>query len=321
MPKVILKIYLFVNSFFLHKNALLFSTKIQTFSTCWKHLHKNIQYNMPDLQKDLSQLCIHTITTKPWSLPEALEHYSARGVQGMSVWQNAIENIGAAKAGDLIKSHGIDVVSYVRGGFFPNLDVAERQKAIDHNKKMLDEAAAVGAPLLVLVCGAEPRQLLSESRKQIQESIEHLIPYAQSLGVKLGIEPLHPMYADTRSAINTLGQANDIAESVQSKSLGVAVDVYHLWWDDQLEAQIRRCGKNGNLFAYHICDWKIHPEDMLNDRGLMGEGCIPLKEIGRWVSEAGFKGYHEVEIFSNRYWRMDQSEFLDKIINAYLNYA
>jgi len=266
---------------------------------------------------DPSKLCVHTITTKPWSLEVALDQYAAKGIKGISVWQNAIEKMGAQKAGDLLKSYPIEVVSYVRGGFFPATSVKKRQASLDHNKQMLEEAAAIGAPLLVLVCGAEPEQSLETSRAQIQEGIEKLIPTASALNVKLAIEPLHPMYADTRSAVNTLAQANRMAEAIDHESVGIAIDVYHLWWEDGLEQQIKRAGQNGNFLAYHICDWKFPPEDMLNDRGLMGEGCINLPQIRGWVEEAGFKGFHEVEIFSNRYWKMDQQEFLDKIITAY----
>ena len=186
---------------------------------------------------------------------------------------------------------------------------------------MIAEAAAINAPLLVLVCGAEPSQSLSASRSQIQQGIEALIPMASELGVKLAIEPLHPMYADTRSAINTLAQANTMAESIDSDWVGIAVDVYHLWWDEMLEKEIKRCGQNGNLDAFHICDWKIHPHDMLNDRGLMGEGCINIKQIRSWVEEAGFSGFNEVEIFSTEYWEMDQSAFLEKIIKNYQEFS
>lgn len=272
---------------------------------------------MNQTSPDPSKLCVHTITTKPWSLSQALDAYTARGIKGISVWQNAIEEMGAQKAGDLLKSYPLEVVSYVRGGFFPSTSAEKRSKALDHNKHMLEEAAAIGAPLLVLVCGAEPGQSLEVSRNQIQDGIEQLIPTASALGVKLAIEPLHPMYADTRSAINTLAQANKMAEAIAHEDVGIAVDVYHLWWEDGLEQQIKRTGEKGNLLAYHICDWKFPPEDMLNDRGLMGEGCIDLPKIRSWVEAAGFTGFHEVEIFSNRYWQMDQDVFLDKIIEAY----
>ncbi len=271
--------------------------------------------------KDLSRLCIHTITTKPWGFEKALEEYVAHGVQGISVWQNVVAELGVNKVGDLLAASPIEVVSYVRGGFFPATTETKRNQAIDDNKKLIEEAAAIHAPLLVLVCGADPGQSLEDSRNQIQDGIEALIPTAMEMDVRLAIEPLHPMYADTRSAINTLAQANTMAESIQSGFVGIAVDVYHLWWDQLLEQEIKRCGENDNLFAYHICDWKVHPEDMLNDRGLMGEGCIDLKKIRGWVEKAGFNGFHEVEIFSNKYWQMDQLEFLNKIITNYQKYS
>lgn len=270
---------------------------------------------------DINKLCLHTITTKPWSLQEALDHYAEKKVGGISVWQNAIEELGAIKAGQLLRQYPIEVVSYVRGGFFPGRASDKRQKAIDDNKKLLDEAAAIGAPLLVLVCGADPKLSLLESRQQIQEGIEAILPLAQSLGIKLGIEPLHPMYADTRSAVNTMKQANDLVATIGEKELGVVVDVYHLWWDEMLEKEIERCGKLNALFAFHICDWKVPTEDLLLDRGLMGEGCIDIPKIRSWVEKAGFNGFNEVEIFSNKYWAMDQATFLDTIVEAYLKYA
>ena len=265
----------------------------------------------------LDKLCVHSITTKPWSLDVALEKYAAAGIGGISIWQDAARGLGIPEARRQLAAYPVEVVSYVRGGFFPHSSAEARQRANDNNREMIDEAAALGAPLLVLVCGAEPQQSLGESRKQIQAGIEDLLDHATGCGVQLAIEPLHPMYADTRSAISTLGQANDIAEAIDDPKVGVAVDVYHLWWDDRLEAEIRRCGANGNLSAFHVCDWKVPTDDMLNDRGLMGEGCIDVPLIRSWVEAAGFSGYNEVEIFSHRYWDMDQDDFLNRIIEAY----
>jgi len=273
------------------------------------------------MKDSLDQLCIHTITTKPWKLEESVLHFSQAGVKGISVWDDSIKTLGAKKSGELIKEHGMEIVSYVRGGFFPSTSETKRQEAIDQNKKLVEEAALLGAPSLVLVCGAEPNQSLDMSRKQIQEGIEAVIPLAEQLNVKLSIEPLHPMYADTRSAVNTLKQANEMAEAIDHEMVGIAVDVYHLWWDPELEAQIKRCAKNNHLFAFHICDWAVPTNDLLLDRGLMGEGCIPLKEIKKWIDDTGFSGYHEVEIFSNKFWAMGQQEFLQKIITAYKNYT
>lgn len=267
--------------------------------------------------EDLSRLCVHTITTKPWRLEEAVKQYAAAGVKGITVWQDAVADNNFLAAGEMIRDHGLEIISYCRGGFFPDTAESKRQKAIDSNRQMLDEAAALGAPLLVLVCGAEPRQPLEVSRDQIQEGIGKVISHAKNCSVKLGIEPLHPMYADTRSAVNTLQQANDLAASFNSDVVGVAIDVYHLWWDPFLELEIRRCGALNKIFAFHICDWNVPTTDLLLDRGLMGEGCIPIPQIRGWVEEAGFRGFNEVEIFSTRFWESNQEEFLQKIIRAY----
>lgn len=266
---------------------------------------------------DLNKLCIHTITTKHWSIEEAAENYSRVGVKGISVWRQFLDDRNIARTGEMLRAHGLEIVSLVRGGFFPSTSSTIRDKALADNKKAIDEAAALGAPMIVLVCGADPGQPLEVSRQQIREGITSILPYAIENGVKLAIEPLHPMYADTRSAVNTLAQANDMAEAIGSDYVGVAADVYHIWWDPDLEQQLMRCGRNGNLFAFHICDWMSPTVDLLNDRGLMGEGCIPIRKIRGWVEAAGFSGFNEVEIFSDRLWSEDQHEFLNKIVESY----
>lgn len=268
---------------------------------------------------DTSKLCIHTITTKPWPIETAIDRFSAHGVGGITVWRDALDGRDIAATGQRIRDAGMAVVSLCRGGFFPADTETGRQAAIDDNHRAIDEAAALGAPLIVLVCGAVPKQPLAVSRQQIQDGIESVLDHAASVGVKLAIEPLHPMYADSRSAINTLRQASDACAAIDSPWVGVAVDVYHLWWDPELEAQIQRCGQMGKIFAFHICDWRTPTEDLLNDRGLMGEGSIPVRQIRGWVEETGYNGFNEVEIFSNRYWAGDQEAFLEKIVDAYLN--
>jgi sugar phosphate isomerase/epimerase len=270
---------------------------------------------------DLSRLCIHTITTKPWDIEEAARNYTAAGVKGITVWRDTLAGRDIKKTGDLLRQSGLTIVSLCRGGFFPSREPSKRLSAIDDNRRAIDEAFMLGTGLIVLVCGADPAQPLEDSRMQIFEGISAVLPEAEAAGVKLAIEPLHPMYADTRSAINTLAQANEMAEKLNSQWVGVAVDVYHLWWDPQLEKEIERCGKHDNLLAFHICDWKSPTVDMLNDRGLMGEGCIPLRKIRSWVEATGFNGFIEVEIFSNEYWKQDQLSYLGKIISAYKNHA
>jgi sugar phosphate isomerase/epimerase len=271
----------------------------------------------PNPITDLSKLCLHTITTKPWDIEQAAKNYAIQGVKGITVWRDALAGRHIGRTGTMLRNQGLEIVSLCRGGFFPNKDIAKRKIAIDDNRRAIDEASDLGAKMIVLVCGADPSQSLEDSRKQIADGISEILPEASAAGIKLAIEPLHPMYADTRSAINTLKQANDLAETLNSPLVGVAVDVYHVWWDPDLENEIKRCGENKALFAFHICDWKSPTTDFLNDRGLMGEGCIPIKKIRSWVEATGFDGFNEVEIFSNEYWKHDQSEFLNRVIKAY----
>lgn len=268
---------------------------------------------------DFSRLCVHSITTKNWSIEQIAEHYPGAGIPAVSVWRQNLQGRSPAQTGELLRSSGLDIVSLVRGGFFPSISPLQRDEAVRDNMKAIDEASALGSPLLVLVCGADPDQSLEISRNQIRQGIERILPHAVQQQVKLALEPLHPMYADTRSAVNTLKQANDLVEEIGDSALGIALDVYHLWWDPDLRREILRCGKRGNIFAFHVCDWKVPTGDMLNDRGLMGEGCIPIRQIRQWVETAGFDGYIEVEIFSETWWAADTGDFLEKIKTAYLD--
>lgn len=268
--------------------------------------------------KDLSKLCVHTLTTKPWDIDECVRNYAMAGIKGITIWRNVLENRNMNGVKTLLDDFGMKVVSLARGGFFPSIEADKRRMSIADNLLAIEQAAAVGAPLIVLVCGADSRQSLEKSREQIAEGILRILPAAQSADVKLAIEPLHPMYAGDRSAINTIRQANEMAELINSDFVGVAVDVYHLWWDPELQAGIQRCGSYNNLFAFHVCDWNVPTVDFLNDRGLMGDGCINVPEIRSWVEEAGFRGFNEVEIFSDKYWATDQKAYLEKIKQAYL---
>lgn len=270
---------------------------------------------------DLSKLCVHTQTNKPWDLRKCVENYHRKGIRGISVWRHLLEETPPDAAKALLDEYRMEVVSLVRGGFFASATEEGQQEAIEDNLHALDEAATIGAPLLVLVCGSDPSQSLETSREQIREGIVKILPYAERRGVRLAIEPLHPMYAADRSAIITLRQANDMVKEINSPLVGVAVDVFHLWWDPSLQREIARCGRMEKLFAFHICDWNVPLRDLLNDRGLMGDGCIDLKQIRSWMEEAGFDGYREVEVFSDTYWAMDQSRYLDKIIHAYMNHT
>jgi len=269
--------------------------------------------------ENLDRLAIHTMTTKPWDLPTACAKYSQAGVSGMGLWRQWLEGRSLDENRSILEDHGIKPVSLVRSGFYPYLNATEKQSSLDDNRKALDEAAAVGAPQVVLVCGAKPELSLPENRKHITEGIGSLVEHASQVGVKLSIEPLHPMYADCRSAVNTIGQCNDIIDQLGEEWIGIAADVYHIWWDPQLEKEIKRAGNR--IVGFHVCDWMTPTADMLNDRGLMGEGCIDNRGIRHLVEQAGFTGSIEVEVFSTRHWERDQDEYLNDIITAYKSHV
>jgi sugar phosphate isomerase/epimerase len=272
---------------------------------------------------DLSRCAIHTVTTRPWTLEQAIAAYQKAGVNAITVWRQALEPYGAHRAGELLRNAGMRVPALCRGGFFPSRDKAKRAAALDDNRKAIDEAAQIGADMVVLVCGAEPGLPLAEARQQIADGIAAVAPHARDANVHLAIEPLHPLYAADRSAVSTMRQARRICEQVGLRAedgapvVGIACDVYHCWWDDTLEDEIAIAGAKGFLLGFHVCDWKVQQSDPLEDRGLMGEGCIDIRTIRSWFDRAGFHGFYEVEIFSKRYWGMDQERFLADIVSAY----
>ncbi len=282
----------------------------------------------PQRIEDLRRFAPHTVTTKPWPIERAIDEYARAGFGGLSIWRDAMDGRDPAAIRRQMDEAGLAGVSLVRGGFFATGDKAAYREALDENRRCIGEAHALGLPLIVLVCGADPSLTLAENRKIITEALSELAPEAAAAGVQLGIEPLHPMYADTRSAVNTLGQAVQIAGAANTaagftaaapparRPVSTVVDVYHLWWDERLPDQIAAAGTDELLSAFHVCDWRVPTEHMLLDRGLMGEGCIDIPGIRRDVEAAGFTGLIEVEIFSERYWAMDQSEWLQMIATA-----
>lgn len=283
---------------------------------------------MPAPLTDLSRCSLHTMTTKPWSLAQAVDGYRRAGIPGITVWRQHLHAAGIDAGAKLLRSSGLTVTALCRGGFFPATDRAGREKAIADNRQAIDEAAAIGAPMVVLVCGAVPGLPLAEARQQIADGIAAVADHARSSGVRLAIEPLHPSYAGDRSAINTMAQARRICQqfdlelpgssAVDRKVVGIAADVYHIWWDDALEDELVLAGHHGWLHAFHVCDWKLVQSEMLNDRGIMGEGCIPIRTIRGWAESAGFRGFNEVEIFSTKYWAEDQDALVAKCAAAYL---
>ena len=267
----------------------------------------------------MGKLCIHTATTRPLPIEPATQAYAAAGVAGITVWRDALEGRDSARVGESIRGAGLTPVALCRGGFFVSPEAAVRAAAVADNQAAVRQAAALGASMVVLVCGAHPQVSLSQGRDQIVAGIDAVLPLAEELNIRLAIEPLHPMYADSRSAVNTMRSANDMTERIGHRLVGVAVDVYHLWWDPELEDQITRCGDR--IFAFHVCDWRTPTRDLLNDRGLMGEGCIPIPKIRSWVEAAGFNGFNEVEIFSTERWAGDQISYINSIVDAYRQYV
>jgi sugar phosphate isomerase/epimerase len=268
-------------------------------------------------------LSLNTATTRGrWGLAQAIEGCARHGIRGIAPWRDLLHAMGVRKAAEAIRAHELTVTGLCRGGMFPARDARTRKANIADNLRAIDEAHALGAQCLVLVVGGLPAgsKDIAGARAQVKEGIAAILPQARAAGVPLAIEPLHPMYAADRACVNTLAQALDLCEALDPKgrgargaapcALGVAVDVYHVWWDPQLEAQIRRAGKR-RLLAYHICDWLVPTTDLLLDRGMMGDGVVDLKRIRSWMTRAGYRGLHEVEIFSaNNWWKRDPDEVL-----------
>ncbi|TAE74233.1 MAG: sugar phosphate isomerase/epimerase [Verrucomicrobia bacterium] len=262
------------------------------------------------------QLAIHTFTNKPWSIYECLENYARRGIGGVSIWRETVVGQDLGKVKRHLIDSGLKPVSLVRGGFFTGKDVATRESGIDANRAALREAEALGLPMIVLVCGATIGQTPEENLDQIRDGIAALLPQAEGAGIRLAIEPLHPMYAGDRSAVASMRDANELAESLNHPLVGVALDVFHVWWESGLEAQIQRCAAADRLFAFHVCEFKPDFDHVLLDRGLPGEGVDASARIARMVKVAGFTGLTEVEIFSRKYWSENQHDFLEKIVQS-----
>jgi sugar phosphate isomerase/epimerase len=241
---------------------------------------------------------------KQWSLAQIIDGCARHGIRGISPWRDQIAQMGLNQARKSIRENGLTVTGLCRGGFFTAKDWR------DDNRRAIEEAHELGAQCLVLVVGglAAGSKDLASARQQVKDGIAAILPEARAAGVPLAIEPLHPMQAAERACVNTLEQALDMCDAL-GEGIGVAVDVYHVWWDPKLQSQIERAGKR--ILAYHICDWLVPTRDLLNDRGMMGDGVIDLPLIRSWVEAAGYQGFQEVEIFSELdWWRRDPDEVL-----------
>jgi sugar phosphate isomerase/epimerase len=269
---------------------------------------------MRDFTQDHRWLSINTATVRQqrgqdWPLLGILDACARLGIRAVSPWRDQVAAAGLQETARALRSHGIELSGYCRGGMFTT------DKARDDNLRALDEACELKAPCMVLVTGGLPGSVagkpanknIAAARTVVRDGIEWLLGAARERGMPLAIQPLHPMYAADRGCINTLEQALDMCELLdpqRSGALGVAVDLYNVWWDPKLKEQIQRAGRE-RLLGFHVCDWLVPTTDLLNDRGMMGDGVIDIRQARGWVEAQGFAGYSEVEIFSKRWWGRD----------------
>lgn len=273
----------------------------------------------------LERLSLNTATVRGGTLLDMVDACARAGVPWIAPWRHDFERVPVEDAARAIRDAGLRVSSLCRGGFFPAASEAERRRRIDDNLLAVDEAAALGTDVLVLVCGGLPDggradggpvdRDLAGARRMVGDGIAAVLPYAQERGVRLGIEPLHPMFAADRSVIVTLAQANAIAERLASPNVGVVVDVYHVWWDPELEASIREAGRR--ILGFHVNDWIVPLPDVLAGRGMMGDGVIELRRLRRAVDDVGYDGPIEVEIFNEAIWAQDMNEVVRTMAERY----
>ncbi|MFJ6387459.1 sugar phosphate isomerase/epimerase family protein [Streptomyces sp. NPDC091972] len=257
---------------------------------------------------DLSRFSVNQMTVKQLSLPELVAACRELGVGNVGLWREPVRSYGVEETAKLVRDAGLTVTTLCRGGFFTAIDPDERAAALDDNRRAVDEAATLGTDTLVLVSGGLPAgsKDLHGARERIADALAVLGPYAEERGVRLAIEPLHPMYASDRCVVSTLTQALDLAERFPAHQVGVTVDTYHIWWDDNAPAQIARAGAGGRIHTFQLADWTTPlPEGVLNGRGQIGDGAIDMRQWQRYVEAAGYTGAIEVELFNDALWARD----------------
>ncbi|MFD5326661.1 sugar phosphate isomerase/epimerase family protein [Streptomyces sp. NPDC127092] len=255
------------------------------------------------------------MTVRQLPLPELVAQCVRLGIPGIGLWREPVREYGVEAAAALVRDAGLAVTTLCRGGFFTS-DGWEAD-----NRAAIDEAAALGTDTLVLVSGGLPPggRDLAAARARIADAIGALAPYAGERGVRLAIEPLHPMYASDRCAVSTLDQALDIAERFPADQVGVVVDTYHLWWDDRAPSAVARAGAAGRIHSFQLADWTTPlPAGVLNGRGQLGTGAIDLPAWCALVAEAGYEGPVEVELFNDELWARDGVEVLEETLKAFL---
>jgi len=270
--------------------------------------------------KGLEGLSINLATLRAqWDMAQAVDGCLRLGITAVAPWRDQVAAIGLARAARLVRDGGLRVTGLCRGGFFPAPTAAGRARAVEDNLRAVDEAAALGADCLVMVVGGLPAgsKDLGAAREMGRDGLAAMLPHARAAGMKVAIEPLHPVYAAERACVNTLGQALDLADEL-GDGVGAAIDVYHVWWDPELEGQLVRAGRAGQIMAHHICDWLVPTKDPLNDRGMMGDGVIDLPRIRGWFEAAGFHGPQEGEIFSaETWWKRSGDEVVQTCVDRY----
>ena len=252
-----------------------------------------------------------------WKLPQAVEAAARHGFVGVAPWCEMVQETGIAESARIFKANGMRVTGYCRGGLFGAGGRENFKAAIDDNKRMIDEAAAIAAEGIVVIGGglAPGSRDLAAARAMFVEGLAAVLPHARACRVPLALEPMHPMYAADRGCITTLKEALDIADELGNEGLGIAIDTYHVWWDPQLEAEIARAGRR--IIAHHICDWLVPTRHLLTDRGMMGDGVIDFPAIRAMVEAAGYDGIQEVEIFSDFWWSRPGDEVLATAIERF----
>ncbi|MDJ0319812.1 sugar phosphate isomerase/epimerase family protein [Pseudarthrobacter sp. PS3-L1] len=269
---------------------------------------------------DFSRLSLNSATTKMWTLAEVVEGCVAAGIPAIGPWRDRVAEAGLDKAGRLIRDAELRVSSLCRGGFLTAPDAEGQAAALADNRAAILEAAALGANDLFLVVGglAPGEKDVVSARQRVADRLGDLVPFAAENGVRLVLEPLHPMYAADRALISTLGQALDLASPFDTASVGVAVDTFHVWWDPELKAQIERAGRENRIASYQVCDFTMPiAADPLLSRGYMGDGVVDFGTIGTWVRDAGYTGDIEVEIFNQDIWNTDGNTVIATVKERY----
>ena len=269
----------------------------------------------------LARLALNQATVRPSTLVQAVDGCLRAGIPGIGLWREHVADLGLDKAAALIRRSGLRVTSYCRAGFLTGHD---QTPALDDNRRAIDEAAALGAPVLVMVVGGLPPndRDLPGARARVTDALAVLAPYAAERGVRLGLEPLHPMFCADRAVLSTLGQALDLAEPFPAETVGVTVDTYHIWWDPHVETQIARAGANGRIALFQVCDWTLPlPADTLLGRGMAGDGHIDLRRLRACVDAAGHTQDIEVEIFNADIWAADIDDVIATMARRHIQHV